>query len=76
MLEREPELPADIVAGDTVASLDASIATARQTVAQVRQHLDQQAQALRIPAGAPVRTGPDTSALSPAERIRLGLRQA
>jgi len=75
VLDREPDLPADIVAGDTVASLDASIATARQTVAQVRQHLDQQAQALRVPAGAPVRTGPDTSALSPAEKIRLGLRQ-
>jgi chromosome segregation ATPase len=76
VLEREPDLPADIVTGDTVAGLDASIASARQTVAQVRQHLDAQAQALRVPAGAPVRTGPDTSALSPGEKIRLGLRQA
>ena len=44
--------------GETVAELDAAVARARQTVAQVRQHLEQQAQALRVPAGAPVRGGP------------------
>jgi DNA repair exonuclease SbcCD ATPase subunit len=75
LLEREPHLPGDIVTGETVAELDAAIETARQTVAQVRQHLEQQAQTLRIPAGAPARAGPDVSSLSAAEKIRLGLRQ-
>jgi len=75
-LAREPDVPADLVAGETVAELEASLAQARQTVAQVRQHLEQQAQALRVPAGAPAREGPDVSDLSPAEKIRLGLRQA
>ena len=73
MLEREPQLPADLVAGDSITELDAAIERARQTVAQVRQHLDQQAQALRIPAGAPARGDPDVSDLSSAEKIRLGL---
>ena len=61
ILEREPDLPQELVTGDTVAELDAAVAQARQTVAQVRQHLEQQAQALRVPAGAPVRGGPDVS---------------
>lgn len=76
VLEREPHLPADLVAGDSVGELDAAIDRARQTVAQVRQHLDQQAQALRIPAGAPARGSPDVSDLSSAEKIRLGLSKA
>jgi chromosome segregation ATPase len=73
VLEREPQLPADLVVGDSVSALDTAIERARQTVAQVRQHLDQQAQALRVPAGAPARGSPDVSDLSSAEKIRLGL---
>lgn len=74
-LQREPHLPADLVTGETVSELDAAIDRARQTVAQVRQHLEQQAQALRVPAGAPARGSPDTSDLSAGEKIRLGLQK-
>ena len=76
VLAREPELPADLVAGETVADIDAAIGRARQTVAQVRQHLEQQAQAVRVPSGAPARGSPDASALSATEKIRLGLQQS
>jgi DNA repair exonuclease SbcCD ATPase subunit len=75
VLQREPHLPADLVTGETVAELDAAIERARQTVAQVRQHLEQQAQALRVPAGAPARGSPDASDLSAGEKIRLGLQK-
>jgi hypothetical protein len=75
VLSREPELPADLVRGETVEEIDAAVERARQTVSQVRQHIEAQAQASRVPAGAPVRGAPDTSALSPAEKIRLGLQQ-
>jgi chromosome segregation ATPase len=75
VLAQTPEMPAELIAGDTVEAIDESLAAARQTVAQVRQHLEQQAQALRVPPGAPVRSGPDMSALSSAEKIRLGLSQ-
>jgi chromosome segregation ATPase len=73
VLEREPQLPADLVAGESIGELDAAVERARLTVAQVRQHLEQQAQALRVPAGAPARGSPDLSELSSAEKIRLGL---
>jgi chromosome segregation ATPase len=75
VLAGEPDLLAELVSGDTIAEIDASVAQARQTVAQIRQHLEQQAKALRVPAGAPARSAPDFSALSPAEKIRLGLEQ-
>jgi chromosome segregation ATPase len=35
VLEREPHLPAGLVAGDSISELDAAIERARQTVAQV-----------------------------------------
>jgi hypothetical protein len=75
-LAREPDLPADLVGGESVSEVEASLERARQTVAQVRQHLDQQAQTLRVPAGAPARSEPDFSELSAAEKIRLGLRRS
>jgi chromosome segregation ATPase len=76
VLDREPDLPQDLVAGETVAELDEAVARARQTVAQVRQHLEQQAQSVRVPAGAPVRGAPDVSALTAGEKIRAGLKQS
>jgi chromosome segregation ATPase len=74
ILDREPDLPHELVTGETVADLDSALTAARQTVAQVRQHLEQQAQSLRVPAGAPVRTVGDTAPLTPGEKIRAGLK--
>ncbi len=75
LLITEPALPADLVEGDSLEAVDSSAERARQTVAQVRQHLEQEAQAVRVPAGAPPRRAPDLSDLSPAEKIRLGIEQ-
>jgi multidrug resistance efflux pump len=76
VLARESDLPADLVSGETVADIDDSLARARQTVAQVRQHIELQAQSQRVPAGAPARGSPDLSSLTPSEKIRRGLQQA
>jgi nucleoprotein TPR len=76
ILEREPELPEDLVTGETVSELDEAVAQARQTVAQVRQHLEQRAQSLRVPAGAPPRGAPETEGLTAGEKIRAGLRRS
>ncbi len=73
LLASEPHLPGDLVAGDSVEAIDAAAERARVTVAQVRQHLEDQARAIRVPAGAPPRGAPDISGLSPGEKIRLGL---
>ena len=73
LLEADPGLPADLVAGDTIEELQASHARARQIVEQVRGRLEEQALMERTPSGAPARGDADVSALSPEEKIRLGL---
>jgi hypothetical protein len=75
-LERSPELPEELVAGETVEAIDEAIAQARETIAKVRGHIESQAQAGRVPAGAPVRSAPDLSGLSAEEKIRQGLERS
>ncbi len=75
LLSASPEVPADMVAGETVEEVEASLAAARQTVSQIRQHLESQAQSGRVPAGAPPRQAPDLSALTAEDKIRIGLEQ-
>jgi hypothetical protein len=75
LLTSEPELPSELVFGDSIEAIEEAAAQARQTVARVRQHLEQQAQTIRVPAGAPPRWEPDLSDLSPSEKIRQGLEQ-
>lgn len=73
LLVSDPEVPADLVSGDSIEEIEASLEAARRTVVRVRSHLESEAQAGRVPAGSPVRSGPDLSALSPQEKIRMGL---
>jgi len=76
LLRHEPSLPADLVGGETVAAVEASVAAARETVARVRSHLAAQAESARVPAGSPPRAEPDVSAMTPAQKIRYGLDRA
>ncbi len=73
LLASNPEVPADLVRGESIEEVEASLEAARRTVLEVRSHLESEAQAGRVPAGSPVRSGPDLSALSPQEKIRMGL---
>ena len=75
VLAQSPELPEELVAGETVAQIDDAVGRARETVAKVRGHIESQAQAGRVPVGAPVRSGPDYSALNAREKIAQGLQQ-
>jgi len=72
-LRDSPELPAELVAGETVEEVEQALERARETVARVRGHMESQAQAGRVPVGAPPRSAPDLSALTPEEKIRQGL---
>ena len=59
--------------GETIEELEEAAERARETARQVRERLESQAQVGRVPAGSPPRGAPDFSALSPIEKIRLGL---
>jgi len=74
-LQQEPDLPEELVAGATVTEVDAALERARETVSKVRGHLESQAQAGRVPVGAPPRSEPDLSGLSAEQKIEQGLRQ-
>ena len=75
LLQQSPELPEELVTGESVAEIDAALERARETVSKVRGHLESHAQATRVPIGAPVRSAPDHSGLSAEEKIKLGLQQ-
>ncbi len=73
LLAGSPEVPAELVTGATIEEVDASFAAARGVVQQVRRRIEEQADAEHVPAGAPPRTAPDLSGLSPAEKIAYAL---
>jgi len=77
VLAAAPDVPEEMVKGETVEEIDESLAVARGLVARVRQQLESEVAGRKVPAGAPPRTPPDLSALSPEEKIAyaLGRRQ-
>jgi hypothetical protein len=75
VVRSDPSLPPDLITGDTVDAVEASLAAAREIAGRVRSHIEAQAQAVRVPAGAPQRAGPDLSAMTPDEKIKYGLTQ-
>ena len=70
------EIPAELVKGESIDQIDASLEQARGIVSKVRQQLEAEAEANKVPAGAPQRTPQDLSALSPAEKIAYALRKS
>ena len=75
LLEESPEVPQELVNGDTVEEVDVSFEAACKVVRRIRERLETETGAERIPAGAPARGLPDMSTLSPTEKIAYGLAQ-
>ena len=73
LLAAEPDVPEDMVQGASVEAVQESLERARQMVAQVRGRLEAQTSMERTPLGTPARSAPDMSALSPQEKILMGL---
>ena len=75
LLTAAPDVPPELVQGDNVEALERSLASAKQVVTRIRQQLEAKVAADRIPPGAPLRSTPDLSSLSPTEKILHGLRR-
>lgn len=73
LLAQSPEVPEELVKGETVAEVEASLAAAQKLVERVRRQLEARLSAERVPPGAPARTRPDLSALSPKDKIAYAL---
>lgn len=76
LLAANPTIPPELVTGDTIEAVDTSLESAKAVVQSVIARNVAQAPppaSPPVPAGAPVRTGPDTSAMSATEKIRCAL---
>lgn len=73
LLAQTPEVPEELVKGETVAEVDASLTAAQKLVERVRRQLEAKLSAERVPPGAPARSRPDLSALSPKDKIAYAL---
>ncbi|NQT31420.1 MAG: hypothetical protein HQ588_03720 [Deltaproteobacteria bacterium] len=73
VVRSNPELPEELVTGDSVEEIDKSLANARVLIDRVRQRLETEIAGARIPAGSPLRTAADLSALSPQEKIQYAM---
>jgi hypothetical protein len=80
VLQTNPLFTPDIIGGDTIDAVKASVEKAGVLVSKVKEGLEAQAKALAglttVPAGAPARGQISTEGLSAKEKINLGLEQA
>jgi len=76
VLASAPGIPEELVKGESIDEVDASLELARGIVTRVRQQLEDEAEANKVPTGAPPRMPQDLSALSPAEKIAYALRKS
>ena len=80
VLQANPLFTPDIIGGDTIEAVKASVDKANALVGKVKEGLEAQASALSqlsvVPAGAPARSAQSTEALSTKEKVNLGLEQA
>jgi chromosome segregation ATPase len=68
-----PEIPPELIAGDSVETVDESLQSARTLVDRVKQGIEEETSKTRVPAGAPQRAPLDLSVLSPREKIQYAI---
>jgi len=73
VIQANPQVPQELITGETIAVVNESLGTAKSIVSRVRQGLETEIQAARVPFGAPQRMPADFSALTPREKIQLSL---
>ena len=70
VVQANPGVPEELITGDSIEAIDKSVAAAQTLVEKVRKELEAEIAGTRVPAGAPLRTPVDLSALSPQEKIQ------
>ncbi len=76
VLANEPDLPPELVRGDSIEDVDASIAAARTMVARVRERVEARRPTERgFPAGAPARETSARGHLTARQKIAAGLQE-
>jgi chromosome segregation ATPase len=73
VVQANPEVIDELIGGDTIESINDSLDKAKDLVKRVRQGIETEISLAKVPAGAPERTSPDLSALSPREKIQYAI---
>ena len=73
VVQANPEVIEELITGDTIESINESLGKAKALVSKVRQGVETEISLAKVPAGAPERTSPDLSALSPREKIQYAI---
>ena len=73
VVQANPEVIDELINGDTIEAINESMSKAKDLVSKVRQGVEAEISSAKIPAGAPERTSPDLSALSPREKIQYAV---
>ena len=60
----------EMLAGNSIAEINAAMARITDLAVKVRSRIEADIKAISVPAGAPERSGPDTSGLSPRDKIK------
>ena len=74
--QANPTIPGELITGDTIEAVDQSLESAKSLVSAVRASIEAEIAAGKVPAGAPARTPPDLSALSPREKIQYAISKS
>ena len=69
-----PQVPEDMISGETIEEIDASVEKGKGLVSAVKKTLESETAAAKVPAGAPTR-GETTEGMSNKDMIAAGLRQ-
>ncbi|MBA7470900.1 hypothetical protein ES707_06188 [subsurface metagenome] len=73
VIEATPQVPPELITGDTIEAINESLTKAKSLVSKVRQGLEAEIISAKVPSGAPVRTLPDFSTLSSREKIQYAI---
>ena len=73
VITSNPVVPPELITGDTIDAINESVETAKALIGKVREGLEAEVAMAKVPAGAPLRTPPDLSALSPREKIQYAI---
>jgi len=69
-----PQVPGDMITGETIAEIDAAVEKGKGLVSAVKKTLESETTAAKVPAGAPTR-GETTEGMDNKAMIAAGLRQ-
>ena len=72
-IQSNPDVPEELVTGDSIEAITDSLVSAKELVSKGRKGMKAEISLVRVPVGAPERTAPDLSALSPREKIQYAI---